>query len=120
MRRTSGLTPSAGTRWPASVREHVATHQPPCIGPLAGMPGTCLGESELDHVRAGGIGVKSASVAVNAARLCAWHHSIKTREGRTYRPLILAVIARLHGECAECQRESIARYGVPLGEGVAS
>ena len=120
MRRTSGLRPSTGTRWPREVRAHVYSHQPPCIGDLAGMPGDCMGESELDHVRAGGTGMKSKSIAVNAARLCAWHHNLKTREGKTWRPRLLTVIAQRHGECADCQRESISEYGVPLGEGVAS
>jgi hypothetical protein len=101
------LAPSQGTTWHPSVREHVATHQPPCIGSQAGMPGDCLGGSELDHVRAGGMGMKSPSVATNAARLCGWHHSLKTREGRTWRPRLLAVIARLASTCSRCQRESI-------------
>ena len=121
MRRTA-LRPSAGTRWPQTVREHVATHQPPCIGELTDppMPGICWPPSELDHVRAsGGIGMKSDSIATNAARLCHAHHELKTHEARTWRPRLLAVIADLHGECAECQRESIERYGMPL-EGVAS
>lgn len=116
LRRRSGLKPSLGTTWPTKVRAHVAEHQPPCIGPQAGMPGDCMGESELDHVRTGGTGMKSESIAVNAARLCAWHHSLKTREGRTYRPRLIAVIGRLASECAPCQRESIERYGVPLAE----
>jgi len=120
MRRTA-LRPSAGTRWPPSVIAHVRTHQPPCIGPQAGMPGTCAGQSENDHVRAsGGISMKSDSIATNCARLCnGTHHPMKTNEGKRWRPRLLEVIADLHGECAECQRESIERYGVPL-EGVAS
>lgn len=119
MRRTP-LRPSRGTVWPPDVREHVASHQPPCIGPLAGMPGDCTrGTSELDHVRAsGGIGMKSRSIATNGARLCWWHHSLKTREGRTYRPRLLTVIARLHSECASCQREAIEMWGQPLEEPV--
>jgi hypothetical protein len=75
----------------------------------------------MDHVRAsGGVGMKSDSVAVNAARLCWAHHDLKGREGRTWRPRLLDVIAQLHGECARCQREQIETYGVPLGEGVVS
>lgn len=113
----TALRPSSGTGWPPEVRAHVASHQPSCLGPRLAMPGDCLGESQLDHVRAsGGIGMKSASIATNAARLCAWHHSIKTREGRTYRPLLLGAIAELAASCASCQRESIERYGHPLGE----
>ena len=116
MRRSSALQPSRGTVWPPEVREHVAEHQRVCLGPLAGMPGECRGAAELDHVRAsGGLGMKSASVAVNAARLCNWHHWLKGQRGRTYRPRLLDVIAFLHSECAQCQRESIETYGVPLG-----
>ena len=87
MRRSSALQPSRGTVWPPEVREHVAEHQRVCLGPLAGMPGECRGAAELDHVRAsGGLGMKSASVAVNAAWLCNWHHWLKgQRGGRTGR-----------------------------------
>lgn len=120
MRRTA-LKPSRGTVWPTAVRAHVASHQPPCIGNLAGMFGECLGSSELDHVRAShGTGMKSDSIATNAARLCTYHHWLKGQAGKTWRPRLLTVIGQLHGECAACQRESIERYGVPLGEGVAS
>jgi len=115
LRRYSPLKPSRGTRWDPSVREHVATHQPGCIGSLAGMPGDCAGTSELDHVRgSGGVGMKSKSIATNCALTCSWHHSLKTREGKTWRPRLLAVIARLHGECADCQREAIVEWGEPL------
>jgi len=112
---------SRGTVWPPEVREHVREHQGwGCIGPQAGMPGECIGPAiELDHVRAShGTGMKSKSIAVNAARLCRVHHPMKTDHGSTYRPLLLAAIARLHGECAQCQRESIEVYGVPLEESV--
>ena len=80
------------------------------------MPGDCtLGTTELDHIRgSGAMGRKSASVATNGARLCWWHHSLKTREGRTWRLRLLDVVARLASECARCQRESIERYGEEL------
>lgn len=116
LRRATGLATSAGTRWPTAVRQHVHEHQPSCIGPLAGMPGDCMGSLELDHVRSGGMGMKSKSVATNAARLCVWHHSVKTRFGKTWRPRLLTVIGRRHAECAPCQRESIELWGQPLGE----
>ena len=119
--RRSALAPSRGTVWPREVREHVETHQRTCLGQLAGMPGDCRGVPELDHVRASqGIGMKSLSVAVNGARLCSWHHWLKGQHGKTWRPRLLSVIAHLHGECAQCQRESIERYGMPLSEEVAS
>jgi hypothetical protein len=115
MRRMTALKPSHGTTWPSAVREHVASHQDGCIGPLAGMPGACSGSVELDHVRAsGGVGMKSKSIATNGARLCSWHHSLKTREGRTWRPRLLDVIARRAAECADCQRESIEVWGQEL------
>lgn len=118
LRRYAPMKASAGTRWPTEVREHVAEHQRQCLGPLAGMPGDCAGVPELDHVRAGGTGMKSKSIATNGASLCSWHHRLKTNQGKTYRPRLLSVIARLHGECAACQRESIVEWGAPL-EGAA-
>lgn len=61
--------------------------------------------------------MKSDSIAVNGARLCRFvHHPLKTYAGKTWRPKLIAVIGKLHGECAQCQRESIERYGVPLEE----
>lgn len=108
---------SRGTTWPPAVTAHVQEHQHGCIGPLAGMPGECFGAIHGDHVRASGaVGMKSKSIAVNCARLCFPHHEKKTHEGRDWRPRLLDVIARLHGSCAACQRESIEEYGRPLGE----
>lgn len=80
------------------------------------MPGDCLGRPQNDHVRVGGIGMKSESIAVNLARLCGLtHHPMKTEHAEWRKPL-LGVIARLHGECADCQREAIETYGKPLEE----
>src|SRR5690348_15941251 len=113
------MKPSAGTRWPAAVVAHARSHQPACLGTLTTprMPGDCMGEREGDHVRAsGGIGMKSKSIATNYALTCSWHHSVKGRFGRTWRPRLLAVIAKLHGECADCQKEAIREWGVPLAE----
>lgn len=118
LRRRAPMKPSRGTVWPFDVVAHVVTHQRDCIGPLAGMEGECFGQVVGDHVRAsGGMGMKSRSVAVNCARLCFPHHEKKTHEGRDWRPKLLAVIADLHGDCVQCQRESIEEYGRPLGEG---
>lgn len=115
--RRGALKSSGGTRWPTAVRLHVETHQRGCLGAAVNMPGPCAGALELDHIRAsGGIGMKSLSIAVNAARTCTWHHSIKTREGRTWRPKLIAEVARLASECSDCQRESIEAYGTPLSE----
>jgi hypothetical protein len=119
LRRRSPMKPSRGTVWPAEVRAHVFVHQSLCLGAFAGMDGPCGGTVELDHVRAsGGVGMKSASIAVNAARMCSVHHYVKTSHGKTWRPRLIDAIAVLHGRCAACQRESIERYGMPLGEGV--
>jgi hypothetical protein len=39
---------------------------------------------------------------------------MKTNAGKTWRPRLLDVVARLASECAQCQRESISRYGEEL------
>ncbi len=68
------------------------------------MPGECLPGWEMDHVRAsGGLGMKSPSVATNAARLCPRHHRLKTNNGRTWRPSLLAVVDLLSAGCDQCQ-----------------
>jgi hypothetical protein len=106
VRRRTPLKPSRGTVWPDDVREHVREHQRGCIGPLAGMLGHCSPGTELDHIRAShGVGMKSESVASNAAQLCAWHHDMKTREGRRWRPVLLDVNRWLAGDCASCRAE---------------
>lgn len=115
LRRYAPIAKSRGTVWPLDVREHVNGHQHGCIGHLAGMLGACAGSAELDHVRAShGVGMKSDSIATNAAQLCSWHHQLKTNAGKTWRPRLLTVIASLASECAVCQRESIETYGQPL------
>ena len=112
MRRKTALKPSRGTEWPREVREHVRSHQPRCIGPLAGMLGACDPGIELDHVRAShGTGMKSDSIATNAARLCNPHHYLKTANGKTWRPRLLSVIRALWRDCPECEAEYQAYYG---------
>lgn len=110
LRRYAPLKASTGTRWPSEVRAHVAEHQHGCIGPLAGMPGDCSGAIELDHVRVGGMGIKSESIATNAAQLCGWHHKLKTREGRTWRPRLIIVIRSLYRDCERCTAEDAAHF----------
>ena len=106
MRRRTPLKSSRGTVWPPEVRAHVRSHYAGCIGPLAGMPGGCDGGIELDHVRAShGVGIKSKSIATNGAPLCGWHHDLKTRDGKTWRPRLLDVIASLTRGCARCEAE---------------
>lgn len=117
LRRRAGIKASMGTRWTPEVRAHVATHQQGCIGPMSRMPGACEGGLELDHVRAsGGIGMKSDSIAPNAARLCFVHHRLKTDEGKTWRPRLIDTIAVLSWGCDECEAEHLERYGVPMAE----
>jgi hypothetical protein len=80
------------------------------------MPGLCLGAVELDHVRAShGMGMKSESIATNAAQLCGWHHDLKTRDGRTWRTALLTVIAALVRDCAACQAEFHEGHVDPCG-----
>jgi len=120
LRRYAPLKSSRGTVWPPEVRAHVRSHYAGCLGPLAGMKGECLGQIELDHVRAsGGTGMKSKSVAVNAAQLCSWHHRLRTEHGKEYRPRLLTVIATLTRGCERCEAEHFAVYGVPFSDPAA-
>lgn len=81
------------------------------------MPGACAGQVEGDHLRAShGMGMKSESIATNFCALCSVHHYLKTRDGRMWRPRLIAAVGLLAAECASCQRESIERYGQPLME----
>ncbi len=106
IRRYAPMKQSRGTVWPTEVRAHVATHQPLCIGPLAGMLGDCAGTSELDHVRAAhGTSMKSDSIATNAARLCGVHHRVKTNAGKTWRPRLITVVRALFRGCERCEAE---------------
>jgi hypothetical protein len=96
LRRYAPMKPSRGTTWPAEVRAEIEARDPFCVGAL--IPGfgesECYGQPELDHVRAShGTGMKSASVASNGVRLCAWHHRWKTEHGREARPLLLAYLS---------------------------
>lgn len=114
LRRYSPMKQSMGTTWPREVREAAMRRDKGCIGPRIGMPGLCVGEVELDHVRAsGGIGMKSRSTLDNAASLCAAHHRLKTNEGRTWRPkilLYLEVVSDPHAHCVDpCGLDCIAR-----------
>lgn len=106
LRRYTPMKPSRGTVWPPDVKAHVRIHQSDCIGPLAGMPGECGGQSEDDHIRAsGGIGMKSLSIATNDARLCSWHHRLKTNHGKTWRPRLIDINRALSRNCADCEKE---------------
>lgn len=64
------------------------------VGPRVGMPGPCFGGLELDHVRAGGVGMKSPSWAWNLVALCSTHHLEKTNNGRKWRPVLIEYLER--------------------------
>ena len=93
MRRYAPLQPSRGTVIPTSVRNNVLARDAGCVGARIGMPGECSGRLELDHVRAGGMGLKSPSEDWNLVALCSQHHRHRTENGREWRPLLLAYIA---------------------------
>lgn len=94
LRRYTGLVKSGGTRIPLSVRNTVLARDAGCVGRRIGMPGDCLGRLEIDHVRSGGMGMKSPSTEANCVALCGGrHHPMKTEYGKEWRPLLLAYIS---------------------------
>jgi hypothetical protein len=100
LRRYQAMKPSRGTVWPPDVREAAYALHRGCLGPRVGMPKPCMGEIELDHIRAGGTSLKSRSTLDNAASLCGLHHRLKTEQGRTWRPLLIDLVDRLvSGDC---------------------
>lgn len=81
--------------WPDVVRAAIRDRDRSCVGPRVGMTEVCLGQMEIDHVRASGaLGKKSPSTVDNGALLCARHHEMKTNDGRRWRPVLLAYIDR--------------------------
>lgn len=98
LRRYTPLRPSIGTTWPPRVRQAIlARDLGRCVCARAGFPleviGRCSGTPvELDHVRAGGMGMKSESTVSNGVCLSADCHRWKTENGRTARPLLIAYI----------------------------
>lgn len=97
LRRYTPLKPSRGEQIPDEVRRHVVLRDAGCVGHrFAGMPGPCTFGIELDHVRASGaLGKKSRSTADNLVALCPVAHRFKTMYGRTWRPPLLAYLARV-------------------------
>ena len=94
LRRYAPMKPSQGTRIRADLRSHVLIRDQGCVGPRIGFPGTCSGNTELDHVRAShAMGMKSRTEADNLVSLCSAHHRYKTGFGREARPLLLAYLA---------------------------
>jgi hypothetical protein len=63
-----------------------------CVGRRLWMPGKCNGRLELDHIANLGLSLRGPSTMANLVTLCSWHHRIKTDNGRTWRPLLLAYV----------------------------
>lgn len=99
LRRYTPMRKSAGTRWPPEVRLAIVHRDKGrCVCARAGFPleviARCPGYPvELDHVRAGGMGLKSRSTVDNGVCLSAWCHRWKTENGREARPLLLAYLS---------------------------
>ena len=95
LRRYVSMKPSRGTVIPASVRAEVYARDQGCVAVRAGFTDhVCFGGRELDHVRVGGIGLKSPSESWNLVTLCAIAHREKTLNGKVWRPALLAYIER--------------------------
>ena len=92
LRRYAPMKPSRGTEWPPEVRAAAYALHHGCLGLRVGMPLPCSGQVELDHIRAGGTGMKSPSTLANAAPMCSAHHRVKTEAGRLWRPLLIAAV----------------------------
>lgn len=75
------------------VYQQVRNRDAGCVGAIIGMPGSCYGRIEVDHVRAsGGLGMRSPSTVDNLVSLCGQHHRMKTEAGRTWRPKLLTYL----------------------------
>lgn len=83
------------SRIPSRLRDKVLYRDAlRCVGPRIGMPGPCHFVLEVDHVRAsGGLGMKSRTDLDNLVVLCRDHHRLKTENGRTWRPKLIAYLA---------------------------
>lgn len=94
LRRYKPMTPSRGTVIPMAVRTIVRVRDGGCVAKRAGIDTPCFGYLEMDHVRTGGTGAKSASTPENLVQLCALHHRWKTEHGREARPLLLQYLSQ--------------------------
>lgn len=92
IRRNAPMKRSAGTVIPALIRLEVHQRDGMCVGYRLGWPGTHTSALELDHVRAGGMGMKSESLPSNLVALCGACHRWKTEHGREARPQLLAYL----------------------------
>lgn len=97
--KRSRLRQSRGTIWPKDVSDAIyARDRGRCVCALAGFPleviARCPGyPTERDHVRAGGMGLKSRSTVDNGVLLSPSCHRWKTEHGREARPLLLAYLS---------------------------
>ena len=90
----------------ADERRHVWNRDRYCVAQRAlniaseqrDIPTVCDGPLSYDHVRAsGGLGMKSPTHRTNGVILCLHHHRLKTEYGKTWRPILLAYLARVEG-----------------------
>jgi 5-methylcytosine-specific restriction endonuclease McrA len=86
------MKPSRGTVISAAIRLAVHLRDDGCVGARLGWPGQHTSALELDHVRAGGMGMKSRTTEDNLVALCGECHRWKTAHGREARPALLAYL----------------------------
>ena len=89
------MAKSRGTVIPAAVRLAVHLRDDGCVGHRLGWAGPHTSALELDHVRAGGMGLKSRTEPDNLVSLCGACHRWKTEHGREARPELLTYLAEV-------------------------
>jgi hypothetical protein len=67
------------------VYAHVRERDGDCVGPRLGMPGSCEGPIELDHIDTGGLSYRGPSTPLNLVSLCRRHHRVKTDRAKHWR-----------------------------------
>lgn len=103
LRRYGRMKASRGTVIPTAVRGEVLRRDGfACVGGKLGWEShtaDCIG-LELDHVRPGGMGMKSPSTPENLVTLGNLCHQWKTLNGREARPQLIAYLARFEKDAA--------------------
>lgn len=94
MKRTP-MKRSRGTVIPPEIRLEVHLRDDGCVG-FGRFPGPCGGALETDHVRAGGMGMKSRTETDNLVSLCQTCHRWKTEHGRVARAILLDYLERVN------------------------
>ena len=89
------MAKSRGTVIPAAVRLAVHLRDDGCVGYRLGWEGPHTSALELDHVRAGGMGLKSRTEPDNLVSLCLACHRWKTEHGREARPKLLDYLSEV-------------------------